>query len=154
MSDLTDNQFYPSAERIWLCIRLKMPILAKKIIISDEAHFDLVGYVYKQNCRPWGTENPHAYIEKSTHPKRVTVWCGFWSRGKIEPFFFENEQLENVTVNGDHYRSMLNEFLNFWNLRKYLVIFFKAFSKKIVFDGSCIIQIVFLRIGTKVLRSN
>ena len=43
MSDLTDNQFYPPAERIWLCIRLnnaslggpaidlhKTPILAKK----------------------------------------------------------------------------------------------------------------------------
>ena len=47
----------------------KMPILAKKkIIFSDEAHFDLGGYVNKQNCRIWGIENPHAYIEKPTHP--------------------------------------------------------------------------------------
>ena len=45
------------------------------------------------------------------HPKRVTVWCGFWSRGIIGPFFFENEQGEAVTVNGDRYRVMLNEFL-------------------------------------------
>ena len=44
-------------------------------------------------------------------PKRVTVWCEFWSRGIIGPFFFENEQGEAVTVNGDHYRAMLNEFL-------------------------------------------
>ena len=57
------------------------------------------------------TENPHAYIEKPTHPKRDTVWCGFWSRGIIGPFFFENEQGEVVTVNGDRYRAMLNEFL-------------------------------------------
>ena len=28
----------------------KMPILAKKIILSDEAHFDIDGYVNKQNC--------------------------------------------------------------------------------------------------------
>ena len=34
----------------------------------------------QQNCRIWGTENPHAYIEKLTHPKRGTVWCGFCSR--------------------------------------------------------------------------
>ena len=78
MSDLTDNQFYPSVERIWLCIRLNnsgkwawdrikddADFGKKKIIFSDEAHFDLGGYVNKQNCRIWGTENPHAYIEKS-----------------------------------------------------------------------------------------
>ena len=69
------------------------------------------GYVNIKNSRIWGTENPHAYIEKPTHPKRVTVWCGFWSRGIIGPFFFENEHGEAVIVNGDHYRTMLNEFL-------------------------------------------
>ena len=34
-----------------------------------------------------------------------------WSSGIIETFFFENEQGEAVTVNGDRYRAMLNEFL-------------------------------------------
>ena len=63
----------------------------KKIIFPNEAHFDLGGYVNKQNYRIWGTENPHEYIEKPSHPKRVTVWCGFWSRGIIGTFFFENE---------------------------------------------------------------
>ena len=56
-------------------------------------------------------ENPHAYIEKPMHPKRVSLWCGFWSRGIIGPFFFENEQGEVVTVNDDRYRAMLNKFL-------------------------------------------
>ena len=83
----------------------------KKIFFSDEAHFDLVGYVNKQNCRIWGTENPHAYIEKPTHPKRVTVCYGFWCGGIIGPFFFENEQGEAITVNGDRYQAILNEFL-------------------------------------------
>ena len=55
----------------------KMPILA------FEAHFDLGGYVDKQNCRVWGTENLHEYIGKLTHPKQVTVWCGFWYKGII-----------------------------------------------------------------------
>ena len=81
------------------------------VIFSDEAPFDLGGYVNKQNCRIWGTENPHAYIEKPIHPKRVTVCCGFWSRGIIGPFFSESEQGEAVTVNGDRYRAIMNEFL-------------------------------------------
>ena len=37
----------------WACDRL---------IFSNEDHFDLGGYVNKQNYRIWGTENPHAYI--------------------------------------------------------------------------------------------
>ena len=88
-----------------------MPILSKKIIFSNEAYFDLGGYVNKQNCRIWGTENPHGYIRNPTHPERVTVWCGFWSRGMIGPFFFDNEQGEAVTVSGDRYRDILNAFL-------------------------------------------
>ena len=81
----------------------------KKIIFSDEIYFDLGGYINKENCCIWGIEKPHAYIEKPTQPKRVTVWCRFWSKGIIGSFFFfENKQ---VTVNGDRYRAMLKEFL-------------------------------------------
>ena len=89
MTDLTDNSCYPSAERIWLCISLtNAGKLAcdrltedsdffkkkKKIFFSDEAHFDLGGYVNKHNCRIWSTKYPHEYIEKPTHSKRVTIW--------------------------------------------------------------------------------
>ena len=94
----------------------KMPILEKKIIFSDEAHFDLGGYVNKQNCRIWTTEKP-------THPKRITVWSGFWSRIIIESFFFENEQGEPVTVNVDRYRAMLNEFCSQKLKRRILATF-------------------------------
>ena len=78
---------------------------------SDETHFVLGGYINKQNCRICDAENPHSYFKKPTHPKRVAVWCGFWFRGIIEPFFFENEQGEAIALNGDRYRAMLNEFL-------------------------------------------
>ena len=86
-------------------------VLVKTIIFSDEAHFDLGGYVKKQNCSIWGTEIPHVYVEKPTQPTRVTVWCGLWSRAITGPFFFKNGQGEAVTLNGDRYWAMLNEFL-------------------------------------------
>ena len=102
-------------EQHWKILRQidlqKKPILAKKIFFSDEAYLDLGGYVNKQNCRIWGTENQHLYIAQTTHPKRFTVWCGFWSKGIIGPFFFENEQAEKATINGDRYRTKLNDFL-------------------------------------------
>ena len=79
----------------------------KKNIFSDEGHFDLGGKIVLFG----GLENPHAYAEKPTHPKRVTVWYGFWSRGIIGPFYFENEQGKAIRVNGDRYPVVLNEFL-------------------------------------------
>ena len=80
------------------------PDFGKKVIFSDGAHFDLCEYVNKQNCRIWGTKNQHEYIQKPTHLNQLTVCCGFWSRGIIGSFFFENEQGEAITVNGDRYR--------------------------------------------------
>lgn len=83
----------------------------RKIVFSDEAHFHIGGYVNKQNCRIWGSENPHVTIEKPMYSQKVRVWCGFWSGDIIGPFFFENEQGAAVRVNGERYRAMLNEFL-------------------------------------------
>ena len=71
MSDLTDNESYPSAERIRLCIGFASGL-----------------------------------SEKPKHPNRVTILCGFWSRGITGAFFFENEQGEAVTISGDCYRAM------------------------------------------------
>jgi hypothetical protein len=45
----------------------------RKIIFSDEAHFQLNGYVNKQNYRIWGTENPHFAVVRPLHPKKLTV---------------------------------------------------------------------------------
>ena len=38
----------------------------KKIIFSDESHFDLGGYVNNQNCRICGTENTHTLKSQRT----------------------------------------------------------------------------------------
>ncbi|CAI6371226.1 unnamed protein product [Macrosiphum euphorbiae] len=88
------------------------PNFAKKIIFSDEAHFWMNGYVNKQNCRIWDDTNPHKTQKNKMHPEEITVWCGFWSGGIIGPYFFQNETGIAITVNGERYRSMINNF--FW----------------------------------------
>ena len=49
------------------------PEFHRKIILSDEAHFHLGGYVNKQNCRLWGSENQKMIIEKPLYPQCITV---------------------------------------------------------------------------------
>ena len=44
-----------------------------KLIMSDEAHFHLNGFVNKQNCRFWGFENPRAIHQHELHPLKCTV---------------------------------------------------------------------------------
>ena len=44
-----------------------------KLIMGDEAHFHLNGYVNKHNTRFWGTENPRQVHASPMHPVKVTV---------------------------------------------------------------------------------
>ena len=83
--------------------------LHRKIIKSDEAQFHLGGYVNKQNSRIWGSEKPKMNIGKPLYLQRVTVWCGLWQEGSLG--IFENKAGAAVSVNGLHYRTMINEFL-------------------------------------------
>ena len=46
---------------------------SNKIILSDEAHFHLDGFVNRQNCCVWGSENSRAINEKQMHSQCVTV---------------------------------------------------------------------------------
>jgi len=60
-------------------------VLSGKVMFSDKAHFHLDGFVKRQNCRIWGSENPHVIVEKQIYPQRVSVWCGFRTGGIIGP---------------------------------------------------------------------
>lgn len=53
-----------------------VPHFWHEILMTDEAHSTLSGGVNKQNCRIWGTENPHAIHEEPLHDQKVTVWAG------------------------------------------------------------------------------
>ncbi|GFX73445.1 uncharacterized protein TNCV_3402561 [Trichonephila clavipes] len=77
---------------------------------SDEGPFWLNGYVNKQNCRIWSEANPQVYVETPLHPEKLTVWCALWDSGIIGPYFFKNDEGQNVTVNGDRYTAMITNF--------------------------------------------
>lgn len=75
-----------------------------KIWFSDESHFDLEGYINKQNDRTWGRDNPRELQTKKAHPSRVTVWCAISAYGIIGPYYF------NSTVRAGSYTEMLTTF--------------------------------------------
>lgn len=87
------------------------PIFIHQLIMSDEAHFHLNGYVNKQNCRFWGESNPHELVQRQLHPKRCTIWCGVTSQNIIGPFFFESGDGAAVTISGERYRDMIDNML-------------------------------------------
>lgn len=60
-----------------------------KLVMSDEAHFHLSGYVNKQNFRYWAEHNPRKLNEQPFYDQKVTVWCGVSAFGVIGPYFFE-----------------------------------------------------------------
>ena len=61
----------------------------KILVMSDEAHFHLDGYVNKQNFRYWSDSNPQELHERPLHSAKVTVWCGVTKTCVIGPYFFE-----------------------------------------------------------------
>ena len=63
--------------------------------------------------RIWREGNPHTFVQKSLHPKKITVWCALWSGGIIGPYVFRDHEGHNVTVNSERYnRAIINDFLN------------------------------------------
>lgn len=94
----------------WLLQKLEDPDFLGGLIMSDEAHFSLSGYVNKQNMRFWAKENPMEIKDVPLHSERVTVWCGFMEGCIIGPYFFENDIEQAVTVNGQRYYEMLDNF--------------------------------------------
>ncbi|GBL95997.1 hypothetical protein AVEN_199962-1 [Araneus ventricosus] len=57
------------------------------IWFSDEAYFNLDGFVNKQNWCIWGTENSLVAVPSSLYSPKVMVWATISSRGIIGPFF-------------------------------------------------------------------
>ena len=61
--------------------------------------------------RYWSATNLNVLLETPLHPQKVTVWCGFHAGGVIGPYFFVDENDRQVTVDGERYRAMLEDYL-------------------------------------------
>jgi hypothetical protein len=81
------------------------------LLMSDEAHFHISGFVNKQNFRYWSSTNPIELHKRPLHSSKVTLWCAISSFGIIGPYFFEDEREKAVTVTGPRFVHMLENFL-------------------------------------------
>lgn len=59
--------------------------VVNNLLMSDEAHLHLSGFVNKQNFHYWSATNPKEIHEKPLHISKVTVWCAISSFGIIGP---------------------------------------------------------------------
>ena len=57
--------------------------IANALLMSDEAHFHVSGYVNKQNCYYWAPNNPHGLHQCPLHSAKVIVWCAVSTHGII-----------------------------------------------------------------------
>uniref|UniRef100_A0A1B6BYI4 Tc1-like transposase DDE domain-containing protein n=1 Tax=Clastoptera arizonana TaxID=38151 RepID=A0A1B6BYI4_9HEMI len=78
----------------------------KNVIFSDVATFHVNGTVNRHNCRMWGSQPPHEFIEHQRDTPKVNVWCGLMHDRVIGPFIFIEK-----TINGDIYCFMLEEYV-------------------------------------------
>jgi hypothetical protein len=59
------------------------------VMMSDEEHFHLNGFVNKQNCRFRSAVKPREVHQRPLHNSKVTVWCGVSKLGIVGPYLFE-----------------------------------------------------------------
>lgn len=82
-----------------------------KIVMSDEANFELCGQVHKQNCRIYGTSNPRKIQEQPNYQQKLNVWCGVAANRIIGPYFYEDENGATVTTNKERYIDMMRRYV-------------------------------------------
>ena len=73
------------------------------VLMTDEAHFHLSGYVNRQDYRYWARENPQELISVLSTVKDLTVCCGIALFGVLGPYFFEDNEGAAVIVISEHY---------------------------------------------------
>jgi hypothetical protein len=79
------------------------PALVRKIVFSDECHFELTGSVNKHNIHYYARVNPHHIIEKPVKTQSVTVWAAINYYGLV------SHDVSQQTMTGYRYCQILND---------------------------------------------
>jgi hypothetical protein len=66
------------------------------VLMTDEAHFHLPGYVNKQNYRYWAAESTQQLRQRPLHSDKWTTWRGIASFGVLSPYFFEDMKVQRL----------------------------------------------------------
>lgn len=64
-------------------------ITHRDLFVTDESYIELSPSINKQNMRTWGTENPHAIIEKTKVPQKIRMWMAISGTKLVGPYFIE-----------------------------------------------------------------
>jgi hypothetical protein len=73
--------------------------IVNTLLMSDETHFHVFGYVNKQKCRYWTPNNRHELHQRHRQSAKVTVGCAVYFYGIYGPYFFDTEEGRTVSVN-------------------------------------------------------
>jgi hypothetical protein len=80
------------------------PQLFENILWSDEAVFNVGGFVNRHNCHYWSMHDPSTVDKMQNRPK-VTVWCGMMAISVIGPYLLRD------TMNSKCYLQMLQGYV-------------------------------------------
>ena len=67
--------------------------IVNTLLMSDEAHFHVSGYMNKQKYRYWAPNNGRELHHCPLHSAKATVWCAVYCYGITGPYFFEIEEV-------------------------------------------------------------
>ena len=82
---------------------------SSEIILSDETHFHIDGFVNRQNCHVWGSKNPCVISEKQTH-KGSLFGADFGQEASSDHTFLRMRLVMQQAINGARYLDMITQF--------------------------------------------
>jgi len=68
-----------------------------EIVLCNDAHFHLDGFINHRICRIWGSESQYTIFENQMYLQFVTVWCEFMAGGVVGPRIVQDETGQAVT---------------------------------------------------------